>query len=104
VAGYLASNPGDYWDAMAESAAKSDLSMECSSAGWTKPIAEQYRRRLPRPSRRAGLTFTTASDAHSLERVGSRAGELADLLEARGVHEVAAYTNRQRQMIPLRAS
>jgi hypothetical protein len=29
---------------------------------------------------------------------------LADLLEARGVHEVASYTNRQRQMIPLRAS
>ncbi len=105
VAGYIASDPGDFWDLMAESAAKSDLSMECSSAGWTKPVAEQYPAEgfLDRLVAR-GLTFTTASDAHSLERVGSRAGELADLLEARGVHEVATYSNRQRQMIPLRAN
>ena len=71
----------------------------------TKPVAEQYPAEgfLDRLVAR-GLTFTTASDAHSLERVGSRAGELADLLEARGVHEVATYSNRQRQMIPVRAS
>ena len=32
VAGFIASSPGDTWDAMAESAAKADVSMECSSA------------------------------------------------------------------------
>jgi histidinol-phosphatase (PHP family) len=105
VAGYIASDPGDFWDLMAESAASADLSMECSSAGWTKPVAEQYPAEgfLDRLVER-GLTFTTASDAHSLERVGSRAAELADLLEARGVHEVATYAHRRRRMIPLRAS
>jgi histidinol-phosphatase (PHP family) len=51
-----------------------------------------------------GLTFTTASDAHSLERVGERSNDLALLLEARGVHEVASYEGRQRTMIPLRAT
>jgi histidinol-phosphatase (PHP family) len=51
-----------------------------------------------------GLTFTTASDAHQNERVGERASDLAAMLEARGVHEVASYTGRQRRMIPLRAN
>jgi len=105
VAGYQALNPSDYWDLMAESAANADLTMECSSAGWFKPIAEQYPAGgfLDRLVAK-GLSFTTASDAHHLERVGSRAEDLATLLEARGVHEVASYDRRQRRMIPLRAS
>ena len=105
VAGYLATNPGDSWDAMAESAARVDISMECSSAGWKKPVKEQYPAEgfLDRLVAR-GVTFTTAWDAHRLERVGERAGDLAELLEARGVHELASYTQRQRQMIPLRAN
>ncbi len=69
-----------------------------------KPIGEQYPAEgfLDRLVAH-GLTFTTASDAHRLERVGERAGELADLLEARGVSELATYSNRQRQLVPLRA-
>ncbi len=105
VAGYLASHPADVWEAMADSAARVDISMECSSAGWVKPVGEQYPAEgfLDRLAAR-GVTFTTASDAHRLERVGERADELATMLEARGVQELASYTSRQRQMIPLRAS
>ncbi|HVA70541.1 MAG TPA: PHP domain-containing protein [Acidimicrobiales bacterium] len=105
VAGFFASSPGDTWDAMAESAAKANVSMECSSAGWGKPVGEQYPAEgfLDRLVAK-GLTFTTASDAHHNERVGERVGDLAALLEARGVHEVASYTGRQRRMIPLRVS
>jgi histidinol-phosphatase (PHP family) len=90
---------------MAESAANVDVSLECSSAGWKKPVGEQYPAEgfLDRLVAK-GVTFTTASDAHALERVGERADDLATLLEARGVHELASYTNRQRQMIPLRVS
>ena len=105
VAGFIATNPQDYWDMFVESAAKSDLSIECSSAGWKKPVKEQY------PSEgfldrcvTKGLTFTTASDAHALERVGERSDDLARLLEARGVQELASYEGRQRVMIPLRSS
>jgi hypothetical protein len=51
-----------------------------------------------------GVTFTTASDAHSLERVGSSAPATSPtMLEARGVHQLASYTKRQRQMMALRA-
>jgi len=105
VAGFHASNPGDYWDLMAESAAKSDVSVECSSAGWKKPVGEQYPAQglLDRYVAK-GLTFTTASDAHRLERVGERSNDLAELLEARDVHELASYTGRQRSMTPLRSS
>jgi histidinol-phosphatase (PHP family) len=105
VAGFLASTPSDYWDLMAESAATSDVSIECSSAGWKKPSGEQYPAGglLDRYVAK-GLTFTTASDAHRLERVGERAGDLAEMLEARGVHELASYTNRERRMTPLRSS
>ena len=76
-----------------------------STAGWKKPVGEQYPAEgfLDRLVAK-GVTFTTASDAHNLERVGERANDLAVLLEARGVHELASYTNRQRQMIPLRVS
>lgn len=105
VAGFVASSPDEYWDAMAESAQRADLSLECSSAGWRKPAGEQY------PAEgfldclvARGLTFTTASDAHQHERVGERSEELAALLEARGVHELASYTKRERQMIPLRVN
>jgi histidinol-phosphatase (PHP family) len=105
VAGYYVRNPEVFWDAMAESAQRVDISLECSSAGWKKPIGEQYPAEgfLDRLVA-SGVTFTTASDAHGLERVGERADDLATLLEARGVHELASYTARQRQMIPLRAS
>jgi histidinol phosphatase-like PHP family hydrolase len=51
-----------------------------------------------------GITFTTASDAHSLARVGERSDELATMLEARGVTELASYTQRQRRLVPLRSS
>jgi histidinol-phosphatase (PHP family) len=105
VAGFQASDRAEFWELMASAAARADLSVECSSAGWKKPVAEQY------PSEgfldrliAHDVTFTTASDAHSLERVGERVGDLADLLEARGVTQLATFTNRQRQLVAMRSS
>jgi histidinol-phosphatase (PHP family) len=105
VAGFYASNPDEHWERMASAAAAADVSIECSSAGWVKPIGEQYPAQgfLDRLVAK-GLTFTTASDAHRLERVGERSGDLADLLEARGVTELASYTKRVRQLVPMRES
>ena len=103
VAGRFATDPQPLWQRMAEAAAACDVSVECSSAGWFKPAGEQY------PSEglldllvARSVTLTTASDAHGLERVGSRAGDLATMLEAHGVHELATYDQRQRTMVPLR--
>ena len=78
--------------------------MECSSAGWTKPIGEQYPAEgfLDRLVAR-GLTFTTASDAHSLERVGGAPASSPTYWRP-VVCTRSRPTPRQRQMIPLRAS
>jgi histidinol-phosphatase (PHP family) len=105
VANFYAADPAPLWDRMAEAAAQVDVSVECSSSGWFKPVAEQYPADgfLDRLVAR-GVTFTTASDAHRLERVGSRVGDLATLLEARGVHELASYEQRRRVMVPLRSA
>jgi len=104
VAGVIAKDPAEFWQRMASSASGADVSLECSSAGWKKPVGEQY------PAEGfltylvdGGVTFTTASDAHRLERVGERAGDLATMLEAHGVHELASYTKRQRSMVSLRS-
>ena len=104
VAGYWPGDPGAFWDRMADAAAAADVSMECSSAGWVKPVAEQYPSEalIDRLVAR-GVTFTTASDAHELERVGERCADLAGLLEARGVTTLAAYDRRTRVTVPLRA-
>lgn len=103
VAGYVSREPELFWQRMAAAAADVDVSIECSSAGWVKPIGEQYPAAgLLDRYVAAGLTFTTASDAHQRARVGERADDLADLLESRGVFELASYTRRQRTMVPLR--
>jgi hypothetical protein len=104
VAGYIASNPAEVWDAMADSAARVDISMECSSAGWKKPVGEQYPAegfldrlvekvsRSPRP-----LTPTASNEWASGPTISRRCSKRA------ACSELASYTQRQRQMIPLRA-
>jgi histidinol-phosphatase (PHP family) len=103
VAGHWPARPEEFWELMAHAAAAADVSIECSSAGWAKPVNEQYPSAglIERLAAR-GVTFTTASDAHELARVAERASDIADLLEARGVNELAAYSRRRRLMVPLR--
>jgi histidinol-phosphatase (PHP family) len=105
VAGFAPAAPEGFWDQMAEAACAADVSIECSSAGWIKPVAEQYPAAgfLDRLVAR-GATFTTASDAHRPDRVAERVGDLAQLLEARGVVNLAAYDQRRRHLVPLRSS
>ena len=67
--------PGEWWDReMAEAAASSAMTAELSSAGWRKPVGEQYLA-LPLLERFAarGVPFTTASDAHRREDVADGA-------------------------------
>jgi histidinol-phosphatase (PHP family) len=105
VAGFFPSEMATYWDAMADAATRAGVSIECSSAGWVKPVGEQYPALgfLDRLVQR-GATFTTASDAHRLNRVSERSGDLAVMLEDRGVHQLASYTQRQRVMVPVRST
>ena len=102
VAGYVPEAPAEWWDRMAEAAASSGMAAELSSAGWRKPVGEQYPA-LPLLERFAarGVPFTTASDAHRCEQVADKAGALRDLLDAVGVDTLQAYSRRVPHAVPL---
>jgi histidinol-phosphatase (PHP family) len=95
VAGHLPDAPEEWWDRMAEAAASSGMAAEVSSAGWRKPINEQFPA-LPLLRRfvERGVPLTTASDAHRLEHVADRADDLRDVLAAVGADALQGYRAR----------
>jgi len=102
VAGYLPQAPDEWWDRMAEAAASSGMAAEVSSAGWRKPIGEQFpaapllRRFVDR-----GVPLTTASDAHRLEHVADRADDLRAVLGAVGADTLQGYRGRAARPVPV---
>ncbi|HUB67163.1 MAG TPA: PHP domain-containing protein [Candidatus Methylacidiphilales bacterium] len=78
------------------------LSIEISTAGWRKPVGEQYPHvDLIREAQRLGIPFTLASDAHSHAQLAENYDRLAELLAGLGIREVAAYEKHRRRMIPI---
>ena len=85
-----------------ESAARSGMAAEVSSAGWFKPVSEAY----PAPSllarfHEAGVPITTASDAHKLDRVAAKRPEVRELVTAAGYTELCAFDARKARVVPL---
>jgi histidinol-phosphatase (PHP family) len=95
VAGHIPDAPAEWWDRMAEAAASSGMAAELSSAGWRKPVGEQYPA-LPLLERFAarGVPLTTASDAHRHEHVADRSAGLRQILDAVGVESLRGYRHR----------
>jgi histidinol-phosphatase (PHP family) len=94
--------PDEFHDRMAEAAARSGMAAEVSSAGWRKPVGEAY----PAPAllsrfRKAGVPVTTASDAHTLDRVAERRADIAELLRDAGYESLAAYRGRSATAVPV---
>ena len=96
VAARVPEHPAEWWDRLAEVAAASGMAAEVSSAGWRKPVGEQYPAEglLARMAAR-GVGFTTASDAHGLSHVADRVGDLRALLASAGVRRLTAFRRRQ---------
>ncbi len=95
VAGHVPAAPAEWWDRIAEAAVASGMAAEVSSAGWRKPIGEQYPALglLERFVAR-GVPLTTASDAHRLEHVADRADDLRAALAAAGADTLQGYRGR----------
>jgi histidinol-phosphatase (PHP family) len=96
IAGRIPDVPDEFYDRMTEAAVRSGMAAELSSAGWRKPVGEEY----PAPPllRRfvaAGVPLTTASDAHTLPDVAERADDLRGLLNAAGVDTLRGYRARK---------
>jgi histidinol-phosphatase (PHP family) len=105
VAGHVPDVPAEWWDRIAEAAQSSGMAAELSSAGWRKPVGEQYPAwgLLERFVTR-GVPLTTASDAHHLEFVADRADDLRTLLAEAGVDTLQGYTARAPRPVRLAAS
>ena len=102
VSGRRPAVPDEWYDRMAEAAAKSSMAAEVSSAGWRKPAAEAY----PAPAllsrfRKAGVPATTASDSHGLGDVASRTGDLRGLLGDAGYETLTAFRGRRGEQVPV---
>ncbi len=104
VTGRVPAHPEEWWDRIAEAASEGGMAAEVSSAGWRKPVGEQY----PAPPLLArfaarGVPLTTASDAHQLEQVADRAGDLRAVLAAADVEELCGFRQRRPYVVPLPA-
>jgi histidinol-phosphatase (PHP family) len=102
VTGRRPDSPKEWWDRIAEAAASSGTAAELSSAGWRKPVAEQYPAE-PLLARLAahGVPFTTASDAHQLAHVADRADDMRALLAGVGVDRLQGYRRRVPHTVPV---
>jgi histidinol-phosphatase (PHP family) len=102
VAGRVPAVPDEFYDRIAEAAATSGMAAELSSAGWRKPVGEEY----PAPPllRRfvdLGVPLTTASDAHTLPDVADRADDLRALLDGVGVTSLQGFRSRRSYEVPV---
>ena len=96
ISGRLPAVPDEWHHRMAEAAKRSGMAAEVSAAGWRKPVAEAY----PAPAlldrfRAAGVPVTTATDAHTVERVAERGVDVRALLAAAGYDSLQAYAGRR---------
>ena len=96
IAGRVPSVPDEFYDRITEAAVRSGMAAEVSSAGWRKPVGEEY----PAPPLlkrfvEQGVPLTTASDAHQLPDVADRADDLRDLLLGAGVTRLQGYRERK---------
>ena len=95
--------PDEFYDRITEAAVRSGMAAELSSAGWRKPVGEEYPappllKRFVEP----GVPLTTASDAHTLPDVADRADDLRGLLAGAGVSRLRGFRGRRPSRRPRR--
>ncbi len=78
------------------------LAIEVSTAGWRKPVGEQYPEvELLRLALARGIRLTVASDAHSHFQLGEDYAKVALILAELGVREVAVYARHQPTLVAI---
>jgi histidinol-phosphatase (PHP family) len=102
IAGLVPAVPDEFYDRIAEAAVRSGMAAELSSAGWRKPVGEEY----PAPPLlkrfvERGVPLTTASDAHDLPDVADRAADLRDLLAGAGITRLQGFRARRPYEVPV---
>ena len=88
-----------YYEPAVEAFAEAGVAVELSTAGWRKPVGEQYPG-VPFVAMvvDAGCPIALSSDAHTAEQLGFEYERAVELLERVGVGEIAVFERRQRRM------
>jgi len=88
-----------YYEPAVEAFLDAGVAVELSTAGWRKPVAEQY------PSVPflemlvdAGCPLALSSDAHEPDQVGFEYERAVELLDSVGVREIAVFEGRERRL------
>jgi histidinol-phosphatase (PHP family) len=88
-----------FYEPAVEAFADTGVAVEFSTAGWRKPVGEQYPA-LPFLEMLvdAGCPIALSSDAHVPDQLGFRYEQAAEVLESVGVREIAVFERRSRRM------
>jgi histidinol-phosphatase (PHP family) len=91
-----------FYEPAVEAFAEAGVAVEVSTAGWRKPVGEQY------PSVPflemlidAGCPLVLSSDAHEPDQLGHEYERAVELLQSLGVKEIVAFDRRERRLEPL---
>ncbi len=91
-----------HYEPAIEAIAETRIAVEVSSAGWRKPVGEQY------PSDvfaemcvDAGAAFALSSDAHVAEDVGRDYDRAVEAMRGWGIEEICLFDHRARHLEPL---
>jgi histidinol-phosphatase (PHP family) len=95
-------DPRYFYEPAVEAFAESGVAVEISTAGWRKPVGEQYPA-VPFLEMLidAGCPLVLSSDAHTPEQLGYEYERAVELLQSLGVTEIAAFDRRTRWLEPL---
>ena len=95
-------DPRYFYEPAVEAFAEAGVAVEISTAGWRKPVGEQYPA-VPFLERLidAGCPLVLSSDAHTPEHLGHEYERAVELLQSLGVAEIALFDRRERRLEPL---
>lgn len=95
-------DPRFYYEPVVEAIAETGTAVEFSTAGWRKPVAEQYpARAFAEMCVDAGAAFSLSSDAHVPEELGYEYERAVETMRDWGIGEIAVFEGRVRRLEPL---
>ena len=95
-------DPRFYSEPVIEAIADTRIAVEFSTAGWRKPVAEQYpSRAFAEMCLEAEAPFALSSDAHVPEDVGRDYHRAVETMRDWGIDEIAVFEGRERRTEPL---
>jgi histidinol-phosphatase (PHP family) len=92
-------DPRFYYEPAVEAIAESGIAVEFSTAGWRKPVGEQYpSAALAEMCIDAGAAFALSSDAHTPGQVGFEYERAVATLSGWGIEQIAVFEGRERRL------